>query len=92
MLKSVCNTCIHFKPFNNIIESRDFLGTCSKFNDFAISCKEDETKCTVFGKYFIKKLLLKSYSRTAGGTKFQGGAKFEVLTLLLEKPDTSRDT
>ena len=58
--KKTCSQCIHFS--RNPISS---LNECMKFGeknlisghisyDFAGSCRHDETKCGVYGKYFIQ--------------------------------------
>ena len=58
--KKACNQCVHYA--RNPISS---LSECTKFGeknlihghisyDFAGSCRQDESKCGVYGKYFIE--------------------------------------
>ena len=61
-----CKNCIYFKPYGYIPDS---LSRCNKFGeknivtdeikyDFADYCRNDEKKCGIEGRYFIKETYL----------------------------------
>ena len=56
LTKVFCNKCLYFIPFNHTRASSNILGKCTYFQDYAMSCREDDKKCAIIGKYYEEKI------------------------------------
>ena len=85
-----CKNCIHYKPTAYTTFASE-LNKCEKFGDknintdeisydYADTCREDETKCGIEGKYFEKE---KNMNMKIAKHKMTRAEPFLFLTLLI---------